>query len=93
MFRFFASLIVMFAILCTLWCTAARAECERRPLANDVAGQYVVTCDGSQVTAPSGTARTLRRAPVRRVVGESVVRVRAQRVGVTHIVARMGARS
>ena len=34
--------------LLVLWCTAAgAAECERRQLANDVAGQYVVTCEGT----------------------------------------------
>ena len=83
--------------LLVLWCTAAgAAECERRQLANDVAGQYVVTCEG---TLPMVRTFPARRTTVRTVVGESVVRTYSQRgaassgvrVGVT-TVTHMGVR-
>lgn len=104
---FLASLVLTFALLCTLWCTASQAtECERRALANDVAGQYVVTCEGGHVTAPMGPARHTARRSVRRVVGSTTIMVgvpthdscdasvwsEGVRVGCTIIVARMGAR-
>jgi hypothetical protein len=75
--------------LLTSWASAQEPDCERRALANDVAGQHVVTCKSGKVTAPRGTARKLRS--VRHVVGSTTIRTYT-RVGVTTIVARMGAR-
>lgn len=89
MLRFFAALLATFALLCTLWCTAGQAaECERRQLADSV-GQYVVTCEG---TLPMVRTFPPRRTMVRTVVGESTLTYTRVRVGVTHVVARLGVR-
>ena len=91
MIKVFASIATMFVILCTLWCTAASAaECERRALANDRPGQYVVTCEG---TLPMVRTFPTRRTMVRRVVGSTTVDTRTVRIGVTHVVARLGTRA
>jgi hypothetical protein len=81
------ALFVAAGLLVTQWASAA--ECERRALANDVAGQHVVTCEGSEVRAPMGRARPATRT-VRRVVGSTTVHTGA-RVGVT-TVTHMGYR-
>lgn len=85
------ALFVAAGLLVTQW---ARAEvpserCERRALANDVAGQYVVTCEG---TLPMVRTFPARRANVRTVMGSTTVHTYgATRVGVT-TVTHMGVR-
>ena len=73
------------------WASAQEPDCERRQLANDVAGQHVVTCNSGKVTAPQGTARKLRS--VRRVVGSTTIRpVRVGFTTVTHLGVRLASR-
>jgi len=89
-----AALVFIAISLLANWASAkspGEPDCERRPLANDLAGQYVVTCESGKVTAPSGTARRSRHT-VRRVVGSTTIRTYT-RLGTTTIVARLGARS
>jgi len=89
-----AALVFIAISLLANWATAKEPDCERRALANDLAGQYVVTCESGRVTAPMGTARRSVRA-VRRVVGSSVIRTYSQRVGtttVTHLGVRLASR-
>lgn len=91
--RFLLTLAATFALLVTMWVTAAQASTGCRSV-----GDGITMCDGAGFQlpeAPRGTVRRLPRVDVRRtatVKGSSDLGAPSARIGHTVVIARLGTR-
>jgi len=88
--RFLLTLAAAFALLLTMWVTAAQADTGCRKV-----GDGVTMCEGVGYQLPDAPRGTVRRLPATSTAHRAAVlysRLKGERVGTTVVVARLGTR-
>jgi hypothetical protein len=89
--RFLLTLAATFALLITMWVSAAQADTGCRKV-----GDGVTMCDGVGYQLPSAPRGTVKHRPAYSAAHRAAVlysRLKGERTGQTVIIARLGARN